>query len=151
VSAGAAPRPLVLAIGNPLRGDDGAGPAAVRGLELDGADVVVAHQLVPEHAALVARAPLVVFVDARAGGAPGAIVEEPVAPGGASPLSHHLAPGQLLALATALHGAAPPAIALSIAAAELGVREGLSDEVRRALPRLRARLEALAGARRARP
>ena len=131
---------LVLAVGNPLRGDDGAGPAAVEDLPLPGCEVVVAHQLLPEHAELVARARLAVFVDARDGGAPGEVSEEPVTAGGAQPLSHHLSPGHLLALARALGGRAPPAIALSVAGADFSLGERLSPEVKAALPALRQRI-----------
>lgn len=133
-------RALVLAVGNPLRGDDGAAPAAVEGLTLPGADIIVAQQLLPEHAPLAAAARRVVFVDAREGGAPGEVREEPVAPGGASPLSHHLAPEGVLSLALALGGRAPPAVALSVTAAAFPYREELSRPVADALPLLRDRI-----------
>jgi hydrogenase maturation protease len=132
---------LVLAYGNPLRGDDGAGPAAVAGVDLGGCQVIVAHQLLPEHAERVARAARVVFVDAREGGSPGEVREETVAAGGDAPLSHHLAPGHLLGLARALGEAAPQAIALSVTGADFDLGERLSPAVEAALPLLRARLQ----------
>ncbi|MFL5303270.1 MAG: hydrogenase maturation protease [Anaeromyxobacteraceae bacterium] len=136
---------MVFALGNPLRGDDGAGPAAVSGLDLGAAQVVVAHQLLPEHADLLAGATLAVFVDAREGGAAGALLDEEVVPGGDAPLSHHFAPGHLLALARALHGRAPRALALSVSGADFGHGERLSREVNGALLALRERLRGVVG------
>jgi hydrogenase maturation protease len=143
-----APLILVLAVGNALRADDGAGPAAVAGLEVPGValEVEVAHQLLPEHAAHAARADGVVFVDARDGGPPGEVAVVEVGEGGRPPVSHHLSPAALLALARALHGAAPRAFAISIAAADLGFGERLSAPVEAALPRARAAIAACARA-----
>jgi hydrogenase maturation protease len=131
---------VVFALGNPLRGDDGAGPAVVGGVRLGAAEVVVTHQLLPEHADLLAGATLAVFVDARDGGAAGALLEEEVSPGGETPLSHHLSPGHLLALARALHGRAPRGVALSVSGADFAHGERLSADVSGALPALRERL-----------
>lgn len=147
-TAGSAPRAarraqkiLVLAFGNPLRGDDGAGPAAVEGLALpEDVEVLVAQQLLPEHAEAVARARGVVFVDAREGGTPGDIHEEEVRAGGAALLSHHLAPGHLLALARALGRPAPSAIALSVVGVDFTLGAGLSPPLEAALPLLRERV-----------
>jgi hydrogenase maturation protease len=136
----------VLAVGNLLRGDDGAAPAAVEGLALPGAEIVVAHQLLPEHAALVASARRVVFVDAREDGAPGEVREEPVVAGGTARLSHHLAPADVLALAVAFGGRVPPAVALSVNGAAFSHGQGLSHEVTDALPLLRDRIRRAAAA-----
>jgi len=135
---------VVFALGNPARGDDGAGPAAVEGLDLGAARVVVTHQLLPEHADLLAGAALAVFVDAREGGPAGSIREEDVAPGGRAPLSHHLSPNHLLALSLALHGRAPRGVTLSVAGADFAHADGLSRAVKDALPELRERLRCLA-------
>jgi len=63
---------LVVGYGNPLRGDDGAGFNAAWLLSLDprlqGADVLIRQQLTPELAEDVARADLVVLIDAAVGG-----------------------------------------------------------------------------------
>lgn len=64
-------RALVIAIGNPLREDDGAGPAVAarlveRGVLREGdTDIVCVHQLLPELAERIAAARVVIFVDAR--------------------------------------------------------------------------------------
>lgn len=64
-------RALVIAIGNPLREDDGAGPAVAarlveRGVLREGdTDIVCVQQLLPELAERIAAARVVIFVDAR--------------------------------------------------------------------------------------
>ena len=61
---------LVIACGNTLRGDDGAGPEVgeLLAVELEGtgAEVVVVDQLLPELALDASRSGRVVFVDAAA-------------------------------------------------------------------------------------
>jgi hydrogenase maturation protease len=60
-------RTLIIGYGNELRGDDGAGPTVARIIgDQEIPDVVVetCHQLLPEHAAKIAAADLVIFVDA---------------------------------------------------------------------------------------
>ena len=68
---------LVVGYGNPLRSDDGVGWRAAQLLATDprlaGARVLARHQLVPELALDVSRAPLVVLVDAAADGDPGSV------------------------------------------------------------------------------
>ena len=140
------PDALVLAIGNPLRRDDGAAAAAVDGLGDDrGVAVVVRHQLAPELADAVAAARMVAIVDARQGGAPGSIAWRELRAADAAPpaLAHALSPEALLALAAALHGARPPAWLVTVAGADFSFGEGLSPPVERALPELRARVAAL--------
>ncbi len=130
----------VLAFGNPLRRDDGAAIEAARELsvELAGLDVLIAHQLLPEHAETVARSQGVVFIDARAGGTPGEVAVESVAAEPGVPTMYHaLTPGSLLALAQAAFGAAPAGTVISVAVADLSLGEGLSPEVERAIPGMR--------------
>jgi Ni,Fe-hydrogenase maturation factor len=75
---------LIVGIGNPLRRDDGAGPAVV---EPFSCRKRVVHQLLPEHAAELAECDRVVFVDSA--------VDEvevrlrPLLPGAVSPLLGH--------------------------------------------------------------
>jgi hydrogenase maturation protease len=137
---------LVVSIGNPLRRDDGAAHAAVAGLARDGLRVASVHQLAPELAEDVAAAAGVVLVDARAGGAPGDVAVEEVRSGPGGSLGHALSPGELLALAAALAGAERPARLVTVAAGDLGFGGGLSPEVARAIPSLRAAIEAAAAA-----
>ncbi len=89
-------RVLVIGYGNPLRGDDGVGPAVVRRLQLAAGDTAMeAMQLLPEHIEAVARAGLVVLVDAGVDLSPGEVrcrlVEAPVASRHAVDL-HELSP-----------------------------------------------------------
>lgn len=109
---------LVLAWGNPVRGDDGLGPAfadalarrAPRGVVFE----VVEHPAV-EHAALVAGFDRVLLVDADAS-APAPFRLAPIAPEavGVGISTHGLDPRALLALARDLYGAVPEAWLLGI-------------------------------------
>jgi hydrogenase maturation protease len=144
---------LVVGFGNTLRRDDGVGAVAARRLaadpRLDRREVEVreAYQLLPEMALDLAEVTLVVFVDADARGLPGSIEIHRLDPAtaartdadargepGAS--SHHVGGGELLALATALSGRAPEAVAVGIGIADLGMGEGLSPAVESALPKV---------------
>jgi hydrogenase maturation protease len=104
---------LVVGYGNPLRGDDGIGWHAARLLathpRLGDARLLVQRQLVPELAADVSRASLVVLVDASAEGDPGSVRVRKVEPRLAAPAtwSHHLDPQTLAGLAEALYGVTP--------------------------------------------
>ena len=75
---------LVVGYGNSLRGDDGIGWHAAGLLVTDprlaGARVLAQHQLVPELAADISQASLVVLVDAAAEGHPGSLSVRPVRP-----------------------------------------------------------------------
>lgn len=65
-------RALVVGYGNELRRDDGAGPTVarlIRDRRVSGVAVETFHQLLPEHAAKIATAELVIFVDATQTGA----------------------------------------------------------------------------------
>jgi hydrogenase maturation protease len=142
-----AARHLVVACGNPLRRDDGAGPAAADGLAGPEVRVVVVHQLGPELAEDVAAAEAVAFLDARAGPPPGAVEARRVVPSPApSALGHACAPGEVLALAALLHGARPRAVLVTVAGADFALGEGLSPEVAAALPAARAAVHAFLGA-----
>ncbi len=144
---------LVLGFGNTLRRDDGVGAVAARLLGADprlqrsDVDVREAYQLLPEMSMDIAGATLVVFVDADARGLPGSIEvhqidpvaaarEDPDARGEPGASSHHVGGGVLVALAAALTGRAPEAVAIGIGVADLGMGEGLSPAVEAALPRV---------------
>lgn len=65
-------RTLVVGYGNELRRDDGAGPMVARTIgehHVPGVAVETFHQLLPEHAARIASAEVVIFVDATQDGA----------------------------------------------------------------------------------
>lgn len=133
-------RVLILGIGNPLRGDDAVGWIAAERLAETIHDprveVVPCHQLLPEMAGQIARADIVVFIDASKTGTPGTWrIEElpppnPAAPG---PVTHHFDPPALLAWALALHKHAPRAYAISIPGQSFDCSERLTAPVERAL------------------
>ncbi|MGO8687776.1 MAG: hydrogenase maturation protease [Candidatus Dormibacteria bacterium] len=142
-----ADRVLVVACGNPLRGDDGVGPAVAEliaaELEASGARALISDQLLPELAEDVSQARWVVFIDAAADRPAGSVTLEPVAaraappagsPGrGLDPFSHGMAPADLLSLARDLYSATPDAVVVSVGAASFAAGEGLSPVVRTAL------------------
>ena len=131
---------LVIGYGNPLRSDDGVGWHAAGRLaddpRLAGAEVLARHQLTPELAADVARAALVVLVDAALGGEPGSIVLRRVRPRRPGPAggSHHLDPESLAGLAEALYGAVPPVVLVEVAASSLAPGGNLSPTLERVVP-----------------
>jgi len=142
-------RVLILACGNPLRGDDAAGwwiAEAVRE-RLPSAEIEVAacQQLTPELAERASRAECVIFVDAAANAQPGSVSFEPLAEARSAPaaLTHHLRPATLLELARLLYGRTPRlAFALLIGGQSFSLAEELSEPVRRALPEAIAKIEA---------
>ena len=133
---------LVVGYGNPLRSDDGVGWRAAQLLATDprlaGARVLARHQLVPELALDVSRAPLVVLVDAAADGDPGSVSVRWIRPCPVAPaaLSHHLDPMALAGLAEDIYGVVPPVAVVSLAAGSLAEGDRLTAAVERALPQL---------------
>jgi hydrogenase maturation protease len=139
VTIAAAGRVLVVGYGNPLCGDDGAGPAIAERMGADprflGADVRAQHQLTPELAGDIADASLVVLVDAADGLAPGEIAVTRVGPAGdANAWSHHIDPAGLAGLAYELWGEAPPVFTVCVGPTSMEVGDGLSPAVVAALP-----------------
>jgi hydrogenase maturation protease len=137
---------LVVGYGNPLRTDDGAGPAVAELVAADpravvlGIDARTAHQLTPELALDAASASLLVLVDAADGPQAGEVAMRRVdgLPAMDPSMTHHLEPESLLGLARGLFGAAPPAVVVSIGACSLEVGEGLTPEVVAAVERAAA-------------
>ncbi|MFN7995545.1 MAG: hydrogenase maturation protease [Bryobacteraceae bacterium] len=128
-----APAPaLVIGYGNDLRGDDGAGPAAVRQLQANaGQQSLLCHQLTPELAEAISRYASVIFVDARADLPPGEVRIEPL-DGGRTPLTQKCSPGALLTWSRQIYGREPAAFAVGIGAESFEFGEGLTPVVRRA-------------------
>lgn len=145
---------LIVGYGNPLRSDDGVGPAIAERLASDprfaGADVRTQHQLTPELALDASGAQLLLLVDADDTLAPGEVavrelvgadagedgggglagrVEE-----GGPPLTHHVDPVSLLALAAQLWGAAPHAVVAGVGPASLELGDRLTPAVEAAIP-----------------
>ena len=145
---------LVLAVGNPSRGDDAVGPRLAERLQAwlgspEGApwagqvEVICDLQLMVEHTLDVQGRRRVLFVDAAASGAP-AVRLQPVLPTPTLAVSsHQCTPAQLLGLLpAALQIEPPPADLLAVGGEQFELGAGLSDAVS-------ARLETAWGALRA--
>ena len=141
---------LILACGNPLRGDDGVAWVIAESIRHDPAfadvEIVFAHQFGPEMAELLCHANVAVFVDASASAAPGEVSSMNVeaAPEVPQALSHHLPPAGLLALTQYLYGRTPGRVlAVSVGAESFDlssdfqqekIEATLSSSVRAAIP-----------------
>jgi hydrogenase maturation protease len=143
-----AARILIIGFGNPLRGDDGLGPAALTELErtVAGEDVefIECHQLVPELADDLSQADVAILIDASAEGAPGAlelrqIEADPVT----QSFTHHVSPSGLLAMSRDLFGKAPRTFIATVTGADFDTINSLSPVVREVLPRLLREVENL--------
>jgi hydrogenase maturation protease len=129
VNAPAAPV-LVLAVGNPSRGDDALGPALAERLEaagLPGVEVITDFQLQVEHALDLVGRRLVIFVDAGTG-TPAPFDWRPVAPApGLLHTSHALPPEAVLATYVRLQGEpAPDSCLLCVRGESFNLGEPLS-------------------------
>jgi hydrogenase maturation protease len=125
---------LVIGYGNTLRGDDGVGPRvaeSVGNLRLPGVRTLICQQLSPEHAAPIAQAEKVIFVDAAVA-APREVQFRELTPGDTSQLMAHAAnPGTMLALARDVFGHAPKAWWLTIPAEKMEFSEELTPIAQR--------------------
>ncbi len=133
---------LLIACGNPLRRDDGAGGVLARRLaaeRLVGLRILILHQLTPELAVDLARPEVrcALFADAFVvdADADAPILRPLDGEGGAPPLGHHLCPESLLGLTARLYGRRPPAWLAAIPGEDFGFGEGLSLEAQRAVAR----------------
>lgn len=129
---------LVIGYGNPLRQDDGVGPAAaalVAGWNRPNVSGIAIAHLAPELADQIAQADRVIFIDASLESAGGVPRLQPIGPREriTPALGHVCDPRTLLALAQALHDAAPDAWLLTVPAFAFGLGEGLSAQTRAAL------------------
>jgi hydrogenase maturation protease len=136
---------LVIGYGNQQRGDDGIGPRVaetIAAVNHPGVRVRSVFQLVPELAAELAEAQIVIFVDALVEASHRAIKLEPIAVEVISDWGTHSAdPRTLLALTRAVYRRAPEAWWLTVPGREFGLGEGLSSAaeggVRQAIARIR--------------
>ena len=127
---------LVLAWGNPSRGDDALGPELAARLEAAGAaaEILVDFQLQPEHATDLDGRTLVLFVDAAVSCPAPFVFARVAAARDASFSSHAMSPAALLAAYEAVFGrAAPPAYALAIRGERFELGEPIGDGARRSL------------------
>ena len=130
-------RVLVIGIGNTTRRDDGAGVRVVEALEQvhPGGWYLAVQQLTPELADFVARADVVIFVDASVGVTE--TVYTPVAPAAMPSGSHIASPGVLLRLAGDVFDQAPAeAVQVAIPVVELGYGEALAPATKRRVARV---------------
>lgn len=142
-------RCLVLACGNTLRGDDGAGPWLAdwvhhRFPNQPGFRVISRQQWTPDLAEDLARAESVLFIDCSLESSPGSISLSTIAPNPQVPglATHHLSAPELLALARELYAALPrEALLLTIGAGSVQLSEEFSDAVESALPEACSRIE----------
>jgi len=139
------PRVLVLGYGNPGRLDDGLGPALaaqLAGRGLVGVRCEQAYQLQVEHAALVAEHEAVVFADAEPG-CPEPFALRPLAPRASTTFTtHHVTPGDVLALAHELYGRDVSGFLLGLRAHQLdGFGERLSARAQADLARAAQHME----------
>jgi len=120
---------LLLAVGNPLRRDDGVAHRVVQLLgTLEGIQIHSCIQLTPEVAEDIAGASAVVFIDADVN--PGAPALEALTPeqDSANPLSHSVSPSTLVELARRLYGFHGSAYLCRIPGADFSEGEGLTPE-----------------------
>jgi len=132
---------LVIGYGNPLRGDDGIGPAVASAFddaaEGAGTRAIICHQLMPELAECLASVDVAIFVDATVEAAPGTVTTRQVEAASPPPgfgLGHVATPAALLDLAAKLYGRAPVAFLVTIGVSSLSLSETLSDTAAAALP-----------------
>jgi hydrogenase maturation protease len=152
VDPGRAPRVVVYACGDPLRGDDAIGPRAVGRLPaaaLAGVEVRVVGALAPEHLSDLPAGTRVVIVDAVVGPEPGRIVEldlGSLTTGGlaervVTTSSHQLPLDQAVALGQLLRDAPLQGRFVGLGIGSVAPGAGLSDAVGAALPAFRAAIE----------
>jgi hydrogenase maturation protease len=133
---------LILACGNTLRRDDGAGPwlaawAERRFRAEPKVRALARQQWTPELAGDIAQCESVLFIDCSVASAPGSVsvtpVEAAIAQKGLA--THHLDAAELLALARELYNAPPrEALLVTIGADSTELGEVFSDPVTAALP-----------------
>ena len=132
---------LLLACGNPLRGDDGFGGwVAARAQEQfvsSQLEVVASRQFTPEMAEPISTADTVIFLDCSATSEPGQISLHPVeaATKPARLMTHHTSPESLLWMSQELYGRVPRvAYLITVGGDSFKMEERLSDAVRGAAP-----------------
>jgi hydrogenase maturation protease len=142
-------RCLILACGNPLRGDDGVGPhlaawAEERFVGTPGLRIISRQQWTPELAADLAKAEAAIFIDCSVAMPPGTTILAQVAPARKTdaPATHQLDATELLELTNELYASLPrSALLLTIGAGSVELHEGFSEAVAAALPAAQTLLE----------
>jgi hydrogenase maturation protease len=132
---------LVLACGNPLRGDDGIAVVIARYFRAEfcgpETDIRSSQQWTPELAEPISQSDIVLFVDASATLPPGKIQFKKVEPAQefSSSMTHTISPEALLALSVQLYSRTPEcAYLLTIGGESFDYPDHLSESVRSAIP-----------------
>ncbi|HRP98200.1 MAG TPA: hydrogenase maturation protease [Rhodocyclaceae bacterium] len=129
-------RVVVIAVGNPSRGDDALGPLLLERIAARFGEVVAVadFQLQIEHALLLEEADLALFIDAATGLEASCAFDEIGPERAATPLTHALAPQAVLGVFERIaQRAPPPAFVLGLRAAHFGLGEAPSAAAREAL------------------
>jgi len=139
MNVSAKPRPLIMGIGNPLRGDDGLGWAVAQQLTQDhdmDCDIHTVHQLTPELAQWMAVASLVVIIDASHEGEAGELRIRPLSPcpQPSAVGTHYTTPEELAALTTVVYGHCPPVVIVTMMGQNFSMGEQLSPILAQKLP-----------------
>ncbi len=128
---------LLIAYGNPGRGDDGLGIAFANwaaGEQFEGLEILAGFQLTVEHALAVSKADQVVFVDAAIDLEEGCRISALEPSSDYAVDSHNLHPATVLKLADLLFGTAPPSHLLMIGGTSFDVlHDSLSPHAERNL------------------
>lgn len=140
---------LILACGNPLRGDDGIGPwlaawAEDRFPRQPGLQIISRQQWTPELSQDIARADAVLFLDASVENAPGALQFAPVEPSEEKTpfATHHLSAAQLLSLCRELYSSQPRhALLLTVGVGSTELGREFSPTLKESIPQACALLE----------
>lgn len=139
---------LVLACGNPLRGDDGFGRWMAAKIQeqfsSSQVEVLSSQQFTPEMTESISTSDTVIFLDCSATSAPGQIslspVQAVVKP--ARLMTHHMSPASLLRMSQELYGRIPRvAYLITVGGESFKMEEQLSDSIRGAAPAVLAMVE----------
>lgn len=143
-------RALVLACGNPFRGDDGIALLLARYLREEFCDpqteIRSLLQWTPKLAELISTSQIVLFLNASATLRPGEVSLKRIepAPEFTTRMTHSLSPESLLALASQLYSGVPEsAFLLTIGGTSFDHAKQLSESVRSAIPRAMDQIKAV--------
>lgn len=142
------PRTLIIGFGNPLRGDDGVGQAAIAELEVRLSKSVLPHvelldclQLTPEMSEPLSTARRAIFIDASVALPPGKVLVHRIWPRHTpSSLGHHFTPQSILLLAATVFQHSPPSYLFTVGVDSMEPGAALSPKVVRALARVVAKI-----------
>lgn len=123
---------LFIGYGNPLLGDDGAGPCVAASLRRRGLHAIAVPQLTPELADVIRRARLVIFIDANTALGPGEVRILPVHEAEDSVFEHAISPAGLLSLARDVYHLVPEALLMHLGARSYRLGRPLSAGAHRA-------------------